>query len=204
MLRRILVAACMACALGLGACIGDSDEVVDPDPPTRLVIQCASRISEPPTFARRWRCCRLRAMPRAGSWSSRGRTVVVFDNDDAVEDTTEFIDIADLVASDSDGSGSETGLLGMAFHPDFPTDPRVLPVYIDHSGRRRAGFAHQLNSTTDDDGETLDPDSEVVAAHRPAAREQSQRRQRRVRTRWDALHRPRRWRGRRRCSRRYR
>ena len=94
-------------------------------------------------------------------------TVQVFDNDDAVEDTAEFIDIAARVASDGDGQGSETGLLGMAFHPDFPTDPRVYLSYTALEGGDLV--SHISEFRTDDDGVTLDPGLRSRAAHRPAA-----------------------------------
>ena len=34
-------------------------------------------------------------------------------------------------------SGGERGLLGLAFHPDFPTDPRFFVDYTDAAGRHR-------------------------------------------------------------------
>jgi glucose/arabinose dehydrogenase len=41
-----------------------------------------------------------------------------------------FLDITDRVLS-----GGERGLLGLAFHPDFPDDPRFFVNYIDREGR---------------------------------------------------------------------
>jgi len=40
-----------------------------------------------------------------------------------------FLDIVDRIAS-----GGERGLLGLAFHPDFPTDPRLFVNYTDING----------------------------------------------------------------------
>jgi glucose/arabinose dehydrogenase len=40
-----------------------------------------------------------------------------------------FLDIADRIAS-----GGEQGLLGLAFHPDYPADPRFFVDYTDRSG----------------------------------------------------------------------
>ncbi len=40
-----------------------------------------------------------------------------------------FLDIADRITS-----GGERGLLGLAFHPDFPTDPRFFVNYTDLKG----------------------------------------------------------------------
>ncbi len=42
---------------------------------------------------------------------------------------TDWANLSARVASPADGRGGETGLLGMAFHPDFPTDPRVFISY---------------------------------------------------------------------------
>jgi glucose/arabinose dehydrogenase len=43
-----------------------------------------------------------------------------------------FLDIADQVTS-----GGERGLLGLAFHPGFPTDPRLFVDYTDVNGDTR-------------------------------------------------------------------
>ncbi len=43
--------------------------------------------------------------------------------------STPFLDISSKVSS-----GSEQGLLGLAFHPDYPADPRVFVDYTDTSG----------------------------------------------------------------------
>jgi glucose/arabinose dehydrogenase len=43
-----------------------------------------------------------------------------------------FLDISDRITS-----GGERGLLGVAFHPDFPTDPRVFVDYTDTNGDTR-------------------------------------------------------------------
>lgn len=43
-----------------------------------------------------------------------------------------FLDISDRITT-----GGESGLLGVAFHPDFPTDPRVFVNYTDLDGDTR-------------------------------------------------------------------
>jgi glucose/arabinose dehydrogenase len=43
-----------------------------------------------------------------------------------------FLDIADRITS-----GGERGLLGVAFHPDFPADPRLFVDYTDDQGDTR-------------------------------------------------------------------
>ena len=43
--------------------------------------------------------------------------------------TEPFLDIQERIAS-----GGERGLLGLAFHPDFPADPRLFVDYTDRNG----------------------------------------------------------------------
>ena len=64
-----------------------------------------------------------------------------------------FLDITDRVRS-----GGERGLLGLAFHPDFPADPRLFVDYTDGEGRT------QIASFTLDaaDADRADPASEVA------------------------------------------
>ena len=64
--------------------------------------------------------------------------VQVFDNREDVAATTQFIDIDARV----DSTCAECGLLGMAFHPDFPCDPaRVSDVHHPESPTPRAGYS---------------------------------------------------------------
>ncbi|HRX88167.1 MAG TPA: PQQ-dependent sugar dehydrogenase, partial [Steroidobacteraceae bacterium] len=60
-------------------------------------------------------------------------------------------DFVDLTARVSYSPGSETGLLGMAFHPRFPTDNRVYLSYTANAGglvSRVAEFRATNNATT--------------------------------------------------------
>ena len=57
-----------------------------------------------------------------------GRVRVVSANGEVRE--SPFLDIADLV----DGSASERGLLGLAFHPDYATNGRFYVDYTDRNG----------------------------------------------------------------------
>ena len=87
--------------------------------------------------------------------------------------STVFIDITGRV--DEDG---EQGLLGMAFHPNFPQDPRVFLSYSSTAAGRvsRISAFRTLNN-----GATLDPGTEriLLTVEQPAR--QSQGRQHRVR-----------------------
>lgn len=67
-----------------------------------------------------------------------------------------FIDIS--AQSSAVGGGSEAGLLGMAFHPNYPTDNRVFLAYThgDPFVLRLASF------TSSDGGVTLNPASESI------------------------------------------
>ena len=93
---------------------------------SRVSPRCGPSCS-PPALNRPW-TCRLPATARGFSWWSskgrirllRGRTVVA----------TPFLDITDRVGS----SGSEQGLLGLAFHPRFAENGRFFVNYTDRSG----------------------------------------------------------------------
>jgi glucose/arabinose dehydrogenase len=67
-----------------------------------------------------------------------------------------FIDITGRIAS-----GGERGLLGLAFHPDYPTDPRFFVNYTDRGGN--TVISSFTVSGTDPD--VADPDSEIVLMH---------------------------------------
>lgn len=78
--------------------------------------------------------------------------VRVFSNNQSITGADSFVDIADRV-----DSGGETGLLGMAFHPDFPADPRVYLSYTNAD----AGLVSRISEfRSSDGGLTLDPASE--------------------------------------------
>jgi uncharacterized repeat protein (TIGR03806 family) len=71
-------------------------------------------------------------------------------------------DISDRVAGpgDTPDPGGEMGLLGMAFHPQFPTDPRVFLSYTTFASGPRQSRVSAFRSP--DAGVTLDPSSETV------------------------------------------
>jgi uncharacterized repeat protein (TIGR03806 family) len=80
--------------------------------------------------------------------------VRVFDNDPAVPASTLFIDIATRVRS-----GGEMGLLGLAFHPQYPVDPRVYLSYTTGSPQLVSRISEFRSN---DGGQTLDPGSERI------------------------------------------
>lgn len=85
-----------------------------------------------------------------------------FANDAAVAASTNFIDISARVRS-----GGEMGLLGLAFHPQFPTDARVYLSYTTGDPQLVSRIS-EFRST--DGGQTLDPASEriLLTVNQPA------------------------------------
>jgi glucose/arabinose dehydrogenase len=84
----------------------------------------------------------------------QGGRAHVFDNDAGVPGSSTFVDITGRVAS-----GGEMGLLGMAFHPDFPTNPRV---YLSYTNATAGRVSRISEFTSVDNGLTLDPSSERI------------------------------------------
>ncbi len=78
--------------------------------------------------------------------------VRVFDNQEDVQSAETFIDIRDRVTD-----GGERGLLGMAFHPDWPNNRTVYLSYTGQDGGLTSFVsAFEANQALD----SLDPDSE--------------------------------------------
>ena len=84
----------------------------------------------------------------------QGGTVRVFDNQPTVTTSRSVVDISARVRS-----GGEQGLLGMAFHPGFPADPRV---YLSYTNATNGLVSRVSEFRTRDGGATLDPASEVI------------------------------------------
>jgi glucose/arabinose dehydrogenase len=83
----------------------------------------------------------------------QGGRVMVFNNDSGVVAVDTFVDIVARVAS-----GGEMGLLGMAFHPDFPGNPRVYLSYTNET----SGRVSRISEFTLGVGGNLDPASEQI------------------------------------------
>ncbi len=88
--------------------------------------------------------------------------VRVFANNEQVLASSAFIDISGRVAS-----GGEMGLLGMAFHPAFPTNRRV---YLSYTNMTAGRVSRISEFTLADGGLTLNPNSEriVLVINQPA------------------------------------
>jgi uncharacterized repeat protein (TIGR03806 family) len=121
----------------------------------------------PVTFDSRNPLQMLQAPGDASRWFvvERFGTVRVFDNNPSVATTSVVIDLAARIES----TCAECGLLGMAFHPDFPATPRV---YLSYTSLERplGGPNSRLSEfTSPDGGRTLDPNSEriILTIHKP-------------------------------------
>lgn len=142
-------------ALGLGACGGgggdDAPQNVDSIPVAlQQVFTGLPAFSQPIAM--------LQAPGDASRWFvvEQGGVVRVFNNTPAVATTSVFLNISGRIVL-----GNETGLLGMAFHPNFPTDPRVY-VYSAQNDVNLGLVTRISEFRTADAGATLDPNSERI------------------------------------------
>ena len=78
--------------------------------------------------------------------------IKVFENDPEVSSTETFLDIKGRVSS-----GGEMGLLGLAFHPQFPDSPYFYVDYTAGNPRRTVISRFSLSSTN-----SADPSSEFI------------------------------------------
>jgi glucose/arabinose dehydrogenase len=67
-----------------------------------------------------------------------------------------FLDISDRISS-----GGERGLLGLAFHPGYPNDPRFFVDYTDRDGNTVVA-SYRVSAN---DPDVADPGSEVALLH---------------------------------------
>ena len=100
----------------------------------------------------------LQQSPSAGDdrWfviEQRG-VIKTFANDEQAANTEDFLDIASRVSS-----GGERGMLGMAFHPDWPASPEVYVSYTRNQGGTESVISR---FTSNDGGTTLDEASEEI------------------------------------------
>jgi uncharacterized repeat protein (TIGR03806 family) len=87
--------------------------------------------------------------------------VRVFDNQANVSTTRLFADIASKMSYDPNSGGDERGLLGMAFHPNYPTDRRVYLFYT--ANHPTLGLVDRVSQfSVPVGGTTLDTANELV------------------------------------------
>ena len=133
----------------------DNATCVAGDRPSQVVTLTTEReFASLPSFASP--ILMLQAPGDASRWFvvEQAGVVRVFDNEAGVASSSVFVDITSRVRS-----GGEQGLLGLAFHPGFPNDPRVYLSYTNET----SGLVSRISEfRTTDGGATLDPGSEVI------------------------------------------
>jgi glucose/arabinose dehydrogenase len=144
-------AASLAAALIAAACGDGGGEPPVTHPPPVLGVQ---RVFPALSFTQP--VAMLQAPGDATRWFvvEQAGIVRVFANNPQVTTSSIFADITGRVTD-----GGEMGLLGMAFHPDFPTDPRVYLSYTNETGADR--FSRISEFTVDVNGNFV-PGSELV------------------------------------------
>ena len=107
----------------------------------------------------------------AASWYVVQKTGIVyaFDNQPNVATKRVFIDLSSQIAANPADSSDERGLLGMAFHPDYPTNPRVYLSYTTTVGGQLVSQVVEYRTT--DGGQTLDitPARVILQVNQPEA-----------------------------------
>lgn len=95
--------------------------------------------------------------------------VYVFDNQPNVTARREFINVGSQIAVDPNNANDERGLLGMAFHPDYPANPRVYLYYTATSAGQPVSRVVEYQSR--DGGQTLDATSglTILQTYQPEA-----------------------------------
>lgn len=161
--RWIGLAAPLAVLLASGCPSGDGGDVPQGPPQVQLSVERvfpALSFSAPvamlqaPNDTTRWFVVEQRGVVR------------VFQNLPAVATSTVFIDISGQVRMDG-----EAGLLGMAFHPNFPADPRV---YLFYSHLDAGTLMSRLSEfRTTNGGLTLDPATEQILITLPKPNNES-------------------------------
>ena len=156
------IAAALA-LLGAAGCPGGGSSSSDSPPPAVPQVQISvQRVFPMLSFASP--VAMMQAPGDQSRWfvvEQRG-TVKVFNNDPNVAAASTFIDLSSRVAF-----RGEAGLLGMAFHPQFPAVPRV---YLFYTRDGASGLESQLSAfTLAMGGASLDPGQEdmLITIHKP-------------------------------------
>jgi glucose/arabinose dehydrogenase len=153
----ILVAASVACGEGGGG--------AGPPPVDQMPLRLERVFAALPPFQQP--VAMMQAPNDAARWFvvEQGGRVRAFDNNPLTATTSLFLDIATRVEL-----GGETGLLGLAFPPAFPANPRVYAFYSQVDPAQ--GLVSRLSEfSSTDGGLTLDANSEriVLTIRKPEA-----------------------------------
>ena len=156
--RRRLTWLVSGLALMLAACGGSSSSggtsPPPPPPPAATPSIDVAQVFPSLTFAS---LVSLQQVPDdAARWFAveQGGVIRVFANNQSASASTVFLDISVRVTS-----GGERGLLGMAFHPNFPATPYV---FVSYTGQLSGLTSFVSRFSSSDGGQTLDPGSEQV------------------------------------------
>jgi glucose/arabinose dehydrogenase len=148
-----------ACALSLHGCGKSGDAPPLPvDAPGPSIALGVQRVFPNLNFTKP--VAMLQAPNDSSRWFvvEQDGVVRVFANEQSAAIATAFVDITGRVTS-----GGETGLLGMAFHPNFPTNPHVYLSYTHTDPGPPAVLVSRISEfTSTDGGVTLDPARERI------------------------------------------
>lgn len=148
---------------GIGSC-GGGDGTIGPPPALPPTTPAAPQVATAQVFTALPPFASPTSMKQAPGDSSRwfvaeqAGVIRVFANNASSSSSSVFFDISASVASVGEG-----GLLGFAFHPDFPATPEVFVSYT--RGGPFSSFVSRFYST--DDGQTLSPLVEDVLIINP-------------------------------------
>jgi|KBSMisStaDraftv2_1062788.scaffolds.fasta_scaffold46477_3 glucose/arabinose dehydrogenase len=155
--RWVGPAAAAAVLLAAGCPSGDGGGDLPPGPP-QVALSLERVFPGLPDFSAPLAMLQAPNDPTRWFVVEQGGVVRVFPNLPAVATSSVFIDISDRVAMDG-----EAGLLGMAFHPDFPGDRRVYLFYSHRDTPNTPPLVSRLSEFTAAIGAaTLDPNSERI------------------------------------------
>jgi uncharacterized repeat protein (TIGR03806 family) len=137
------------------------------DPPSTTVSMAVQRVFPnltfplAPTATSRQTIAMLQAPGDGSRWYVVQKTgsVRVFDNTPNVSTSSEFINLASRLNSNPASDNDERGLLGMAFHPDYPTNPRVYFFYTGTTGGNLVDRISEFRTL--DGGATLSAGTEL-------------------------------------------
>lgn len=149
---------------GLNARPSNLSCVAPAQPTTNASIAVAEAFPNLPTLVRP--LALMQAPGDSSQWyvvEKDGR-VRRFDNSPTVDTVDTFIDIRSAGGPvDVDSSANESGLLGMAFHPNYLVNRQVFLSYtVDDTSGTYEFFSRVSRFTSTDNGLTLDPNSEEV------------------------------------------
>ena len=121
-------------------------------PVVNAVVNIEAAFSDLPVLSKPVSLVQAPGDPDTWYVAQQDGVVLRFSNSTDVSSTSTFIDISDV----ADDSSSETGLLGIAFHPDYASNRFVYLSYTETGFTSVLARYQRLNG-----GQNLDPDSEV-------------------------------------------